>query len=99
MDNQKSHPTLSVKDVFLLIGGALVLILLMLNIGPGEYKLFFWTVRISNLLVILVMMGLGFGLGYWAARKSQKKRAEKAAPPPSAPSPSQPPAGQGQPGA
>ncbi|MGB9005797.1 MAG: hypothetical protein WCB96_08745 [Candidatus Aminicenantales bacterium] len=97
MDNQKTHPTMSVKDVFLLIGGALVLILLMLNIGPGEYKLFFWTVRISNLLVILFMTGLGFGLGYWAARRRQKKRAEKIVQPPAAPAPPQPPAGQSQP--
>lgn len=97
MDNQKTHPTMSVKDVFLLIGGALILILLMLNIGPGEYKLFFWTVRISNLLVILFMAGLGFGLGFWAARRRQKKRAEKMPQPPAAPAPPQPPAGQSQP--
>ncbi|MCJ7612838.1 MAG: hypothetical protein MUP19_11300 [Candidatus Aminicenantes bacterium] len=97
MDKQKTHPTRSFKDVFFLIGGALILILLMLNIGPGVYKLFFWTVRISNLVVILCMAGLGFGLGYWAARRRQKKRAEKMVQPPAAPAPPQPPAGPSQP--
>jgi uncharacterized integral membrane protein len=98
MDKQKTHPILSVKDVFLLIGGALILILLFLNIGPVEYKLYFWTIRISKLLVILFMTGAGFLAGYLLARRRYKKKAQEAAPPPAAPNPPpQPPSGQNQP--
>ncbi|HEX9901580.1 MAG TPA: hypothetical protein VGB72_01840 [Acidobacteriota bacterium] len=97
MDKQKTHPTMSVKDVFLLIGGALILILLFLNIGPVDYKLFFWTIRISKLLVILFMAGAGFLAGYLVARRRHKKKAQAAVQPPAAPNPPQPPAGPSQP--
>jgi len=97
MDKQKTHPTMSVKDVFLLIGGALILILLFLNIGPVDYKLFFWTIRISKLLVILFMAGAGFLAGYLVARRRHKKKAQTAVPPPAAPNLPQPSAGPSQP--
>ena len=86
MDKQKTHPTMSVKDVFLLIGGALILILLFLNIGPVDYKLFFWTIRISKLLVILFMAGAGFLAGYLVARRRHKNKAQAAVQPPAGPS-------------
>ena len=98
MDKQKEHPTMSIKEVFLLIGGALILILLFLNIGPVDYKLFFWTIRISKLLVILFMAGAGFLAGYLVARRRHKKKAQAEAQakvqPPTAPNAPQPPAGQ-----
>jgi len=97
MDKEKTHPTMSVKDVFLLIGGALILILLFLNIGPVDYKLFFWTIRISKLLVILFMAGAGFLAGYLVARRRHKNKAQAAVQPPAAPNPPQPPAGPSQP--
>ena len=100
MDKQKEHPTMSIKEVFLLIGGALILILLFLNIGPVDYKLFFWTIRISKLLVILFMAGAGFLAGYLVARRRFKKKAlaeaQIKAAPPGAPSATQPPTGQYQ---
>jgi len=97
MDKQRTHPTMSVKEVLLLIAGALLLILLFLNVGPSEYKLYFWTIRISKLLVILFMAGAGFLAGYLVARRRHKKKALAAAPPPAAPSAPQPPAGQNLP--
>ena len=100
MDKQREHPTMSIKEVFLLIAGALLLILLFLNIGPTDYKLYFWTIRISKLLVILFMAGAGFLAGYLVARRRYKKKAETEArakaQPPAAPGAPQPPSGQHQ---
>ncbi|MBM3298201.1 MAG: hypothetical protein FJY83_11475 [Candidatus Aminicenantes bacterium] len=97
---QKPHPVMSVKDVLLLIGGALLLIVIFQNIKAHEFRIFFWKLWVSPLLLILIMAGAGFLAGWLVARRRYKNKAAKAAAkaaPPAPPAPSAPPAGDNRP--
>ncbi len=101
---QQSHPVLSVKDVILLIVAALLLIVIFQNVQAHQFRIFFWKVWISPVLIILIMAGAGFLAGYLLARSRFKAKAAKAAcstaPPPAAQPPAaQPPAGDNPPAA
>jgi uncharacterized integral membrane protein len=88
---QPTHPVMSVKDVLLLIGGALLLIVIFQNIKAHEFRIFFWKLWVSPVLLILIMAGAGFLAGWLIARRRAKLKAEKAAAsqaaPPAAPAP------------
>lgn len=97
MEKQKTHPVLSVKDVLMLVVGALLLIVIFQNFKAHQFRILFWKPWISPMLIILVMAGAGFLAGFLVGRRRVKSRADKAAaqaaPPPSPkpPTPGNPP--------
>jgi len=76
---QKTHPVLSVKDVLLLIVGALLVIVIFQNIKPRVFRILFWPCSVSPVLLMLIMIGAGILAGYLIARCRFRARAEKAA--------------------
>ncbi|MBN2199008.1 MAG: LapA family protein [Candidatus Aminicenantes bacterium] len=89
---QKTRPFLSVRDILLILLGALLVIVIFQNIKPHVYQIFFWKVSLSPVLLILVMTIAGFVAGWIASKRCSKNRAEKAEAKAAPPAPPAPPA-------
>ena len=53
-----------VKFVVGIIIGVLALIFVLMNAELVDLRLYFWTVRISHALLLIIVLGAGLGIGY-----------------------------------
>lgn len=62
------------KLIALLVMMILALIILVQNTQMVTFKLFFWTAEISQLLLVLLMLAIGFVLGFIIAKLTGRKK-------------------------
>jgi uncharacterized integral membrane protein len=78
------------KTIILLVGVGLFVILLIQNSGAVRYRLFFWEINMSQVILAPVIFFLGFFAGYWRAHFGRRRdRVRPAVVPPQPPQPPQ----------
>ncbi len=60
------------KWVLIAILAAVVIIALIQNHGPVEFRFLIWEVIISKVILIPVVLVVGFAIGYFAGRQGKK---------------------------
>jgi uncharacterized integral membrane protein len=76
------------KTVFLLVLAALLVILLIQNSGSVPFRIYFWKIEMSTVILAPLVFLLGFAAGYWRAhfgRRRDKGRVINTPPPPPPP--------------
>jgi uncharacterized integral membrane protein len=66
------------KMIVVLVALLLALIILVQNTQAVTFRLFFWSAEISQLLLVLVTLVLGFVLGFLVAKLTGRKKAPQA---------------------
>lgn len=61
------------KVIAIIVIAVLALIILLQNMATVTFSLFFWTVQVSQLLLVLIMLGIGYVLGYLTAKLGQSR--------------------------
>ena len=78
------------KTIILLVAVGLFVILLVQNSGAVRYRLFFWEINISQVILVPFIFFLGFLAGYWRAHFGRRRdRVRPAVVPPPPPLPPQ----------
>lgn len=57
------------KNIILLMTGVLLLIISFQNLGPIRLQMLFWSIRISPVLLLPVILIIGFAAGRLTSRK------------------------------
>jgi len=70
---------MTAKFIILLIAVVLALIILVQNTHVVEFSLLFWSVNMSMVVLVLLMLLIGFVLGFIAAKLCGRKKRETAA--------------------
>jgi uncharacterized integral membrane protein len=74
------------KHVILIVLGGLLLVLLLQNTKVVTYRLFFWQITMSQVILVPFVFFAGFFAGYWLAhfgrRRIRRPDREPAPPPP-----------------
>ena len=61
------------KVIAMIVISILALIILLQNMATVTFALFFWTVEVSQLLLVLLMLIIGYALGFLTAKLAGKK--------------------------
>ena len=61
------------KVIAIIVISILALIILLQNLHTVTFSMFFWTVEVSQLLLVLLMLIIGYVLGYLTAKLGGKK--------------------------
>ncbi len=61
------------KVIAIIVIAILALIILFQNMATVTFSLFFWTVQVSQLLLVLIMLVIGYALGFLTAKLGGKK--------------------------
>jgi len=61
------------KIIAIIVISILALIILLQNLHTVTFSMFFWTVEVSQLLLVLLMLIIGYVLGYLTAKLGGKK--------------------------
>ncbi len=61
------------KTIILLVAVGLFIILLIQNSGAVIYKIFFWEIKMSQVILAPVIFLLGFAAGYWRAHFGRRR--------------------------
>lgn len=61
------------KTIILLVAVGLFIILLIQNSGAVRYRLFFWEINISQVILVPFIFFLGFLAGYWRAHFGRRR--------------------------
>lgn len=62
------------KQIILLIIALLLLIILIQNAGVIDFRILFWTIRMSHIVLLVVVIILSFALGYFSHYMVQRKK-------------------------
>ena len=65
------------KMIAILIALILALIILVQNTQVVTFRLFFWSAEISQLLLVLLTLALGFVLGFLIAKLTGRKKSSR----------------------
>jgi uncharacterized integral membrane protein len=60
------------KVIAIIVISALALIVLLQNLQTVTFRLFFWKVEVSQLLLVLLMLVIGYILGFLTAKLTEK---------------------------
>jgi len=60
------------KVIAIIIIAVLALIILLQNMATVTFALFFWKVEVSQLLLVLIMLAIGYALGFLTAKLGNK---------------------------
>ena len=60
------------KVIAIIVISALALIILLQNLQTVTFRLFFWKVEVSQLLLVLLMLIIGYILGFLTAKLAGK---------------------------
>jgi uncharacterized integral membrane protein len=66
--------TMKAKLIAILVVVVLALIILVQNSQIVTFRLLFWTAEISQLLLVLLMLAIGFVLGFLIAKLTGRRR-------------------------
>lgn len=66
----------TVKQIVLVVLMVLVIILMVQNAQPVIFRFLNWQYRVSQLLLVAIVLAIGFLAGYVAAKMSGKKKAD-----------------------
>jgi uncharacterized integral membrane protein len=61
------------KVIAIIVIAVLALIILLQNMATVTFSLFFWKVEVSQLLLVLIMLVIGYALGFLTAKLGNKK--------------------------
>lgn len=61
------------KVIAIIIIAVLALIILLQNMATVTFSLFFWKVEVSQLLLVLIMLIIGYALGFLTAKLAKPK--------------------------
>jgi uncharacterized integral membrane protein len=61
------------KVIAIIVVSVLALILLFQNIDIVTFRMFFWTVEVSQLVLVVLMLAIGYILGFLTAKFGGKK--------------------------
>jgi uncharacterized integral membrane protein len=61
------------KVIAIIVISILALIILLQNMSSVTFSLFFWKVEVSQLLLVLLMLIIGYALGFLTAKLTRKK--------------------------
>jgi uncharacterized integral membrane protein len=61
------------KVIAIIVISILALIILLQNMATVTFALFFWKVEVSQLLLVLLMLIIGYALGFLTAKLAGKK--------------------------
>jgi uncharacterized integral membrane protein len=61
------------KVIAIVVIAILALIILLQNMHTVTFSLFFWKVEVSQLLLVLLMLIIGYALGFLTAKLAGKK--------------------------
>jgi uncharacterized integral membrane protein len=61
------------KVIAIIVVSVLALILLFQNIDVVTFRMFFWTVEVSQLVLVVLMLAIGYVLGFLTAKLGGKK--------------------------
>jgi uncharacterized integral membrane protein len=61
------------KVIAIIVIAILALIILLQNMATVTFSLFFWTVQVSQLLLVLIILVIGYALGYLTAKLGRSK--------------------------
>ena len=67
---------MSYKDYIILVIVILLLIIVFQNLGPVQVQIFFWTLNISLMLVILIPFFLGVLTGWLLPKMLSSKKSQ-----------------------
>jgi uncharacterized integral membrane protein len=71
--NKKGGIIMKVKWIIIIILAILFIIIIIQNSGIVEYKIFFWKINISRIIIIPIFLIIGFLIGFFIP-KGKKKR-------------------------
>jgi uncharacterized integral membrane protein len=79
------------KTIILLVAVGLFIILLIQNSGSVPFRIFFWRIDMSTVILAPLIFFLGFIAGYWRAHFGRRRDRGRVTnvPPPSPPQPPQ----------
>ncbi len=69
-----SGDTMKPKTIIILVLIVLFLILLIQNTKVVEFKIYFWTISMSRIIIYPAILIIGFIIGYFMAIISKKKK-------------------------
>jgi uncharacterized integral membrane protein len=61
------------KVIAIIVISILALIILLQNMHTVTFSLFFWKIEVSQLLLVLLMLIIGYALGFLTAKLAGKK--------------------------
>jgi uncharacterized integral membrane protein len=61
------------KVIAIIVISILALIILLQNMSVVTFSIFFWQVRVSQLLLVLLMIAIGYVLGFLTAKLAPRK--------------------------
>jgi uncharacterized integral membrane protein len=61
------------KVIAIIVIAILALIILLQNMATVTFSLFFWQVQVSQLLLVVIMLVIGYVLGYLTAKLSKSR--------------------------
>ncbi len=61
------------KVIAVIVIAILALIILLQNMATVTFSLFFWQVQVSQLLLVLIMLIIGYALGFLTAKIGRSK--------------------------
>jgi uncharacterized membrane protein YwzB len=61
------------KVIAIIVVSVLALILLFQNLDIGTFRVFFWSGEVSQLVLVILMLAIGYILGFLTAKLGGKK--------------------------
>ena len=65
------------KQIIILIISALLLVILLQNTQVINFNILFWTISMSQIVLMVLVMILSFALGYFTHHMVQRRKAAK----------------------
>jgi len=62
-----------IKNIVLIVLAIIALIIIAQNTGVVPIQLFFWRLWMSRIVLILLMLAIGFGIGFVLAKLTGRK--------------------------
>ena len=62
-----------IKNIVLIVLAIIALIIIVQNTGVVPIQLFFWRLWMSRIVLILLMLAIGFGIGFVLAKLTGRK--------------------------